>query len=107
MKEWDRDRISEFYLRQAQEAERYCNEVRGKIKRTFSYEAVFDEHMAKFYVYNYLHGRTFLESRESLLEELNEMLSQKVAAADCFDQERFDLWRNNYINYEIKKHEST
>jgi hypothetical protein len=33
------------------------------LKRSRSYEHVFDEHMARFYVYNYLHGRTFLESK--------------------------------------------
>lgn len=106
MKEWDRDRISESYLRQAQEAERYCNEVRGKIKKTTSYEAIFDEHMAKFHVYNYLHGRTFLESKESLLSELSKMFSQEVTSGECFDHDRFKSWRINYINYEIKQLQS-
>jgi hypothetical protein len=60
---WNSEELSAQYRHQAEDAERYLAEVRGKLKRSRSYEHVFDEHMARFYVYNYLHGRTFLESK--------------------------------------------
>ena len=101
MKEWDLEQISNSYLRQAEEAERYCKEVKAKIKATSSYEMIFDEHMAKFYVYNYLYGKTFLSSREKLLTELHSMLSYKMSPTECFDLSRFETFRKTYINHEI------
>ncbi|MEQ9230512.1 MAG: hypothetical protein RIF46_07490, partial [Cyclobacteriaceae bacterium] len=88
----------ESFLFQANEAERYCNEVKSKIDRTPTYKQIFDEHLAKFYVFNYLHGRTFLETRELLLKELNIMLSFKVEVSNCFDFETFERYRQFYIN---------
>jgi hypothetical protein len=63
---WNSEELLARYWRQAEDAERYLAEVREKVKRSRSYEHVFDEHMARFYVYNYLHGRAFLETREAL-----------------------------------------
>ena len=101
MEQWNKEQISQSFRRQAEEAERYCGEVRSKIKHRPSYKDIFDEHMAKFYVYNRLHGRTFLDSREELLSELRTMLTMDFSSAECFDAERFESHRKAYINAEI------
>lgn len=107
MKEWDIEQISSSFLHQAEEAERYCKEVKAKIKFTSSYEHVFDEHKAKFFVYNYLHGRTFLSSRKKLLSELRRMLTYEIKPSEYFDIDRFESYRKTYINHEISIHENT
>jgi hypothetical protein len=60
---WNPEDLSVRYRHQAEDAERYLAEVRRKVKGNRSYEHVFDQQVARFYVFNHLHGRTFLESR--------------------------------------------
>lgn len=94
---WNPQELSARYLHQAQDAERYLREVRGKLKRNPSYEHVFDEHMARFYVYNHLHERTFLDTREALLKELEAMRRGELPRdPEVFDRERFE---RNYRMY--------
>ncbi len=70
-------------------ADRYLREVEAKVKSNRSYERVYDETLAEFYVYNFLRGRTWLASRSQLLSALSaralETPSEKV-----FDRERFE-----------------
>jgi hypothetical protein len=97
---WNSKELSERYLRQAEDAHRYLAEVRGKLKRSRSYEHVFDEHMARFYVFNYLHGRT--ETREALLQELEAMKRGELRAdAEVFDRERFERYYRTYVEQVI------
>ena len=101
---WNSEELSAQYLHQAEDAERYLAEVRGKLKRNRSYEHVFDEHMARFNVYNYLHGRTFLQTREELLRELEEMKRGKLPAdPEVFDRERFERHYRTYVEGEIRR----
>jgi hypothetical protein len=99
---WNSKELSERYLRQAEDAERYLAEVRGKLKHSRSYEHVFDEHMARFYVFNYLHGRTFLETREALLQELEVMKRGELRVdPEVFDRERFERYYRTYVEQVI------
>ena len=41
---WNSEELSARFRHQAEDAERYLAEVRGKLKRSRSYEHVFDEH---------------------------------------------------------------
>lgn len=107
MEQWDIDQISSTFRCQALEAERYCNEVKYKIKSNPSYESIYDEHIAKFHVYNYLHGKRFLSSRDQLLEELHGMLSCEVTPYEYYDLDRFEKYRQDYINSEICKFKNT
>ena len=101
---WNSEELSARYLHQAENAERYLAEVRGKLKRDRSYEHVFDEHMARFYVYNYLHGRTFLQTREGLLRELLAMKRGTLPAdPEVFDRKRFEGHYRTYVEGEIRK----
>lgn len=101
---WNSQELSARYLHQAEDAERYLAEVRGKLKRNRSYEHVFDEHMARFYVYNYLHGRTFIQTREELLRELEAMKRGPLPTdREVFDRERFEGHYRAYVDGEIRK----
>lgn len=101
---WNPEKLSQLFISQAGEAERYMKEVKSKISRTDNYKPIFDEHLAKFYVYNYLHGRTFLESRELLLNELKHMLSYEIKPPDCYDLVNFERYRKFYINQLIAEY---
>jgi hypothetical protein len=101
---WNSEELSARYWHQAEDAQRYLAEVRGKLKGSRSYEHVFDEHMARFYVYNYLHGRTFLETREALLHELEGMTRGEVRVdPEVFDRERFERYYRIYVEQVIKQ----
>lgn len=103
MATWDPEALTRRFLHQAEDAERYLAEVRGKVKSNPSYQHVYDEHMARFYVFNYLHGRTFLESRNSLLQELQSILTAQVPSPDVYDKERFETYRRRYIEQLIEE----
>ncbi len=104
MATWDPDVLTKRFLHQAQEAEHYLNEVRHKIKSTPSYEHVYDDHLARLYVFNYLHGRTCLETQQSLLRELRSLLSAKPRPApDAYDQELFETYRRRYLGQLIEE----
>ena len=108
MEHWDTDRISETFRSIAIKAERDYSEVRRKVKLNPSYKMIYDEHLAKFYVYNYLHGKLFLSSREQLVEELQRMLSYEVIPSpECYDLDRFERYRQACINGEISKFRNT
>lgn len=105
---YDQKSVSDSFLWAATEAERYLNEVRGKLKRTRSYEHVFDDHLAKFYVYNYLHGRTFLESQASFLAELRSIKGAPFPApSEAFDAQWFERCRQSYLAALIERFETT
>ena len=107
MEKWDKNQVSIRFLRQAEDAERYLQEIKGKVESQPTYEHLFDEHLARFYVYNYLHGRTFLSSERELLSELQRMLEYDVNPNECYDIEWFERLRKTYINQEITKLENT
>jgi hypothetical protein len=70
---WDVKGISDAFLHAAEMHEARVQEVKLKALKSSGYQYDHDEHLAEFAVYNRLHGRTFLESREALLAELREM----------------------------------
>jgi hypothetical protein len=103
-RKWDPERLSQEFLVTAENAERYLNEVRHKLHQTKSYEFIFDETLAKFYVFNYLHGRTFLETRESLLAELRTFHDLEAPKPpEVFDFQRFMTFRKNIIEGLIRR----
>jgi hypothetical protein len=97
-KDWNSDALSREFESSARNAERYLEELRLKVRRNRSYEAIYDQTCAEFYVYNYLHGRTFLESRELLLAELKNFLKYDIKKpSEVFDFERFLFRRKSLI----------
>ncbi len=104
MKSWDKNTISEQYRLQAEEAERYLNEIKLKAGDDPSYKLISDEHLARFYVFYYLHGRTFLKTKELLLSELQQMLNADVhIPRECSDKEQYKRSYRAYVAQEIEK----
>lgn len=107
MTTWNSDAVSQQFLVQAEDAERYLQEVRVKVKSNSSYQHVHDEHLARFYVFNYLHGRTFLASRDALLKELQSMAAHAIPAPrEAYEGERFGRYRQQYVNLLISQFSS-
>ncbi|MDI6767101.1 MAG: hypothetical protein QME52_09795 [Bacteroidota bacterium] len=75
--EWNWREVSERFRYETDNAESYLNEVGKKVKANRNYELIFDEHLARFYVYNCLHGHTFLETRDMFVEELKRLIAVK------------------------------
>jgi hypothetical protein len=107
MEAWDMNAVSQGFFNIAQEADRYLREVRLKLKWNKSYEPIFDEHLAKFYVYNYFHGRTFLVSRHALVEELRNLKNTPFpGTSEALDAKRFEHYRKIYIEELITEYTS-
>jgi len=77
MENWNPKEMSKVFLVQAQEAERYCKEAKGKMFRTDTSQRLFDEQWARFYVFDALHVSAHLASREQLIFILNQMVRNK------------------------------
>jgi len=86
---WDSKKLSNEFLSTAHLEEIYLDEISDKAKSNISYQEVFDEHLAKFYVYNHLHGRTYLDSKESLIAELESMQANPASPFEAYEAERF------------------
>jgi len=97
MTAWNPDALTKRFLNQAEDTERYLREVRSKVKHTTSYQHVYDEQMARFSVFNYLHGRTFLETQDRLLQELRSLLAGVGPNLNVYDKERFETYRRRCI----------
>lgn len=64
---WDAEELSNRFLRRAEQADRRIDECTLRISHSPGHRRAHDEALAEFYVYNALHARTFLRSREELL----------------------------------------
>ena len=107
MEAYNETAVSEHFLWVAEAAHRYVQEVRGKLKSNSSYEHVHDDHLAKFYVYNYLHGKMFLVSLASLLAELSRLqASTHSAPREALDASRFEQYRQSHIADLIERYEN-
>ena len=104
MEDWDPKAMSERFLVQAQEAERYSKEAKGKMSRTDTYQKLFDEHWARFYVFDALHISAYLASREQLLVCLNQMLQNKPTPFGACDADYFEDQRLKCINQLIAQY---
>ncbi|HEX8830088.1 MAG TPA: hypothetical protein VF705_02925 [Longimicrobium sp.] len=94
--DWDVESVSRSFQYRADSTDRYLQEIRPKVQDRPAYEIVYDMHLAEFWVYNYLHGKTFLQNRETLVAELSRMLAAgPPEGARAFDRNAFaQYWRN-------------
>lgn len=86
---WNDNQLSNRFQFCAEKAEQYLRELPDKIRRNSSYERIYDETLAEYYVYNYLHGKTFLSSRFTLLRELREMKMQNIPMREKRGEDSF------------------
>lgn len=95
--QWNQNELSQQFLSAAQNAEMYLAEITPKAKDNSAYRHLYDEHLAKFFVFNYLHGRTFLSSPKELVIELQRMLNIACPGSGAYDAVEFERFRRLYI----------
>jgi len=96
--EWDEESVSRSFQYKAESTERYLKEIGPKMRERPTYKTVYDMYLAEFYVYNSLHGKAFLRSRDALLAELERMLSADAPHGyGANDQDAFARYRKNHI----------
>ncbi len=87
------------YQARAEEAFRYATEeCRRKAKENAGYEALHDEHLAKFYVLNHLHDRTFTHNPKELAKALKSLRANAPSPPEVFSQERFLCYYNREVD---------
>jgi hypothetical protein len=103
---WDPESLRQEFLAKVEACERNLDEIKTKLQVTRSYELIFDEALAEFYVSNSLHGSTFLASRHDLLARLRSLLESEVPKEpEVLDFERFKIVRRNIIENLIGRFE--
>jgi hypothetical protein len=103
---WDPERLSLEFLAKAEACERSLDEIRTKLHLTKSFELIFDEALAEFYVFNSLHGKPFLATRDQFLVGLRGLLKMEVPRVlGILDFERFRVVRQNIIENLIRRFE--
>ena len=107
MRSWNSQLVSEQFQNQALQAEQYLREVRVKVKSNKSYESIYDEQLARFYVFDYLHVRAFIDSRVNLVAGLNNLLANENTswADDSYDKQRFEQFRAAFVKSLIQQFE--
>lgn len=100
---WDRKRLDREFRGTAENAEKYCEQIRATMAESIAYQRLYDEQKTEFSVYDRLHGRTFGESRQALLKELRRMLDDEVLPDQCNDVERCRAYRRGVINTLINR----
>ena len=99
---WDPKEWGSRYQVKAENDEQYLSKIKGQVKLRPTYEPIFDEHLASYYVFNRLHGRTFLESKAKLLAELTRMLSEPPETKEAYDLGRFQTFYRRFVEAELK-----
>jgi len=90
MATWDAESLSKRFEFAASSAESYFQQVRPKMATQPAYQRVYDEKVAEFGVFNRLHGRTCLDTRDALLAELRSMRSDPPHNASVNDHACFE-----------------
>ena len=75
----------------------------GKVKHNAAYRVFADEATAKASVYDYLYGKSFINSREDLLSALRELATMPAPVLTVFDQDRFVRSRLEIIDGLLKE----
>ena len=103
---WDPERLNQEFLAKTKACELYLDEIKAKLHVTRSFELIFDEALAEFYVFNSLCGKPFLATRDQFLAGLRSLLESEVPKEpEVLDFERFKIVRRNIIENLISRFE--
>jgi hypothetical protein len=103
---WDPERLNQEFLAKTKACELYLDEIKAKLHVTRSFELIFDEALAEFYVFNSLCGKPFLATRDQFLAALRGLLKMEVPKVlGILDFERFKAVRQNVIENLISRFE--
>jgi hypothetical protein len=110
---WSLEKIKDRYQYLATEADRYKNEIKSsKVARDPAYKSLYDEQLAKSFLYNSLVDKLFLENRETLIHELTRLLTTKqvhdeiLSSVRAYDDQRFLTAWNQEIQSELQRLEN-
>ncbi len=96
--DWNRDSVNERFVYQGRDAHLRLKECLAKLEANRLYESFADEAAAKASVFDYLDGRDFLGSRESLVTALKLLLTLPPPSLKVFDLQRFAKFRSVLIH---------
>lgn len=110
---WSRNQIKDRYQYLAKEATRYKSEIKtSKVQRNPAYKYLYDEQLAKAFLYNSLVDSLVLGSKEALIEELRRLLTTQrvheeiIASVIAYDDQRFlTAWKDE-ITTELERLEN-
>jgi len=106
---WAPKKLSDGFKSRAEMAKRYADELWARPNKGSYEKQLHDEHLAEFYVYDFLVERSFLNSPNALVAELREHQKRgPVFRSTIFDKETYSrYWKlvvENLINeYENRK----
>jgi hypothetical protein len=92
---WDEKAVSEGLLARAKNAEDYLRELRTKIDYNPHYKVLYDEALARFYVFNGVAVSASLDTRQSFLKELKSKeknpfrIEERAPYSGAYDADRF------------------
>jgi hypothetical protein len=104
-RDWNPKSVNEIFIYRGREAHLRLKECVARAKTTRTYQTFADEAAAKASVYDYLDGRSFLLSRETLLSALRELLAMHPPKVEVFDRESFVQARLSIIHGLIREFE--
>ena len=90
MQDWDPKKMSEQFRVQAEDAARYAKEAKGKMSRTNTYRLLYDEHLARCYVFAALPDGSHLDSREDSISFLNQLIQDRPTPFGACDADYFE-----------------
>ena len=109
MKTWDSDSERKSFASIADAAERYANELSKRIKNDPKNQSDYvremhDEHLAKWYVYDWLAHSSCVESREQLKAEVRIRIDSnfEFRALGVFNKDNFQKHWRRYMESIIK-----
>ena len=106
MSAWDADHLSRRFEHLAQNKDLRVEECRRRSGRSPGHKRAHDEALAEFYVYNRLHGRTFLSSAGALVKELRAMKGLDFkAGSSAFEPDDFERFRIQTIDELLREFE--
>jgi hypothetical protein len=101
---WETNTLSQQFLTRAEAVELYLHEVRAKVKSNAAYQVIHDQTLAEFYVYNHLHGRTCLQTRETFVRYLESMSAHVRTQSDFRRSVRRSTVRPILFEYRPRSH---
>lgn len=101
---WNPKALSDSFRSRADFAERYADELARRKNKGETERDLHDEHLAIFYVNDFLVERSFLDSREELVAALREYVKRgPVSFSTAIDPERFRAHWERVANNLIKE----
>lgn len=95
--DWNRDAVRAYFAARSESDEQYLKELKGRLVIRPTYQGIYDQTLASYYVHNHFRGRSWLSTRDEFLRALGNLEISAVPTDTYFDRERFATFRLNLI----------